>query len=258
MKFYKKYKQTKELDRKLASLSAPETPESVSKAWFNIPANQHTRTPGNSSIIRWAASSIVMAFAAFLYSKGSAETLAKAVKDASTPPQTDMITQNAWLQDISRSWPIMLLVLMAIAAYGIAVFLSFKERKKSRSYSSLKFVISVPAVLVLWALLLALVMNYAIVKLILALIMPGLFLGFVFANFSSILMRQSALHTFGSYLRHFGKLIFLIISTWGMYGFFVIPFVENMPRIIWLPGVLIGWLTSPIFIRRYFHADDEC
>lgn len=88
------------------------------------------------------------------------------------------------------------------------------------------------------------------VRIIFAVILPGLFFGYLFASASNMLVRMTNTSRPFRYLYHLGISLAYFFVLGGIYNMFVRPVIDGLnPLFFWL-GLFTGWMLAPVFISR--------
>lgn len=170
------------------------------------------------------------------------------------------ITQNQWM---------ILLITMGVIPIAIGVYLAIREKIRTGSSEGLRSLTSFLAIPLLYIIMSAagfllwqihLGNPYAIAfRVVLAVIIPAIFFGYLFAVMSNMLVTTAYLKDEWKYVNHFGRSILLILVSLWVYGLSVEPIIDikGLSSLFLGLGVFIGWLVAPVIISRGWAGFDE-
>ncbi|MHB1000171.1 MAG: hypothetical protein ACYC27_13075 [Armatimonadota bacterium] len=166
---------------------------------------------------------------------------------------------------LAQNWAMIFFVVLAIGSAVYGIMLAIQDKIRTGSNVGFKEIIKG------FALMLAIFIGTGIiifaidyiveqislgnpyakaVRIISAVILPGLFFGYLFASASNMLVRITNTNRSLKYLHHLGISIAYFLVLIGIYNMFVRPVIDGLhPLFPWL-GILTGWILAPVFISR--------
>lgn len=255
-------REKRELERVSAGLDAPAVPDAARRAWFDIPTMRKREVQHTAPTRPWAIAAIFLAIAVLLSAKDGIGALAQTVKDATRPERIPLPDSGPWLSKLvgaSDPWSYFAFIGFTIGAIAIAavVVLAFRRKKQTGHWPQELQVWarrnrSSTIALVVWALL---VLSSALadlspdLKIIIALLVPGMFFAWLFALMSADVVVDSTHRQVSLYLKSIPRYLLVIVLVVLLYSGSILRILKGLNPVFWLLGISLGWILSPIFLR---------